>query len=38
LPTTVPVADELERRIAFLEQVADSFGGEYDGWGVPVKR
>jgi len=33
-----PRADELERRIAFLEQIADSFGGEYDGWGVPVKR
>ena len=24
--------------VAFLEQVAESFGGEYDGWGVPVKR
>ena len=33
-----PRADELERRSAFLEQIAESFGGEYDGWGVPVKR
>jgi regulator of RNase E activity RraB len=33
-----PVADELERRIEFLEHIAESFGGEYDGWGVPVKR
>jgi regulator of RNase E activity RraB len=33
-----PRADELERRFAFLKQVAESCGGEYDGWGVPVKR
>lgn len=33
-----PRASELERHIAFIEQVAQSFGGEYDGWGVPVKR
>lgn len=33
-----PNASELERRIEFLESIAESFGGEYDGWGVPVKR
>ncbi len=33
-----PDAAELERRIEFLESVAAAFGGEYDGWGVPVKR
>ncbi|MCS7208175.1 MAG: ribonuclease E inhibitor RraB [Fimbriimonadales bacterium] len=33
-----PNASELERRIEFLEGVAEAFGGEYDGWGVPVKR
>jgi hypothetical protein len=33
-----PRAAQLEPRIEFLERVAESFGGEYDGWGVPVKR
>lgn len=33
-----PNATELERRIDYLESVAEAFGGEYDGWGVPVKR
>lgn len=33
-----PNPSELERRIEFLQGVAESFGGEYDGWGVPVKR
>lgn len=33
-----PDPNELERRVNFLEQLADSFGGEYDGWGVPIRR
>ncbi|GIV11291.1 MAG: hypothetical protein KatS3mg020_0782 [Fimbriimonadales bacterium] len=33
-----PDASELERRIDYLERVAEAYGGEYDGWGIPVKR
>ena len=33
-----PRAAELEPRIEFRARIAESFGGEYDGWGVPVKR
>ncbi|MCS7273055.1 MAG: ribonuclease E inhibitor RraB [Fimbriimonadales bacterium] len=31
-----PDINELERRVNFLEQIAEAFGGEYDGWGVPL--
>ncbi|GIV08297.1 MAG: hypothetical protein KatS3mg020_0817 [Fimbriimonadales bacterium] len=33
-----PDASELERRIDYLESIAEAYGGEYDGWGIPVKR
>lgn len=33
-----PDASELERRIDYFESIAEAYGGEYDGWGVPVKR
>lgn len=29
---------ELERRVEFLENIAEAYGGEYDGWDMPVER